>query len=49
MFLTPFLESGSGRKEPSRMKRKKQKTTDGLEEEGTTRIPKKSLLKSVTW
>ena len=52
MFMTtPFLE----RKEDpsSRMKKKKkqkQKTTDGsAEEEGTTRIPKKSLLKSVTW
>jgi len=51
MFMTPFLEK---KEEPSRMKKKKkkkkkQKTTDGSAETGTTRIPKKSLLKSVTW
>ena len=46
MFLTPFLER---KDEPSRMKKKKKQKTDGSAEEGTTRIPKKSLLKSVTW
>jgi len=49
MFMTQFLER---KEDPSRMKKKKkkkQKTTDGSAEEGTTRIPKKSLLKSVTW
>ena len=47
IFMTPFLEK---KEEPSRMKKKKkQKKIDGSSEEGTTRIPKKSSLKSVTW
>ena len=46
-FMTPFLER---KDEPSRMKKKKkQKTNGSTEQEGSTRIPKKSSLKSVTW
>jgi len=47
VFMTPFIEK---KEVPSRMKKKKKQKTDGsAEEDGTTRIPKKSLLKSITW
>ena len=49
MFMTQFIER---KEDPSRMKKKKkkqQKRDGSADEEGTTRIPKKSLLKSVTW
>ena len=46
MFMTPLLER---KEDPSRMKKKKkQKTTDGSVDEGTTRIPKiKFLLEKI--